>query len=139
MTGCSDASACVRCSPASARTPTRACCSRGCAKRRTRSRTTWPRASSRRVPAGRACVLEELELDTEALERSPVARFLEQCRLPAADIASTIELAGAIAASYGSALVRVARESMGVSATVLAPGAAAEAGAPAAMGVSRTG
>ena len=83
--------------------------------------------------------VEELELDTEALERSPVARFLEQCRLPAADIASTIELAGAIAASYGSALLRVARESMGVSATVLAAGVAAEAGASAAMGVSRTG
>jgi hypothetical protein len=88
--------------------------------------------------AGPRVHVEELELDGESLQRAPVALFLEQCELPAADIASTIELAGAIAASYGSALLRVAREPMGVSATVVAPEAAG-AGAPAASGASPIG
>jgi len=81
---------------------------------------------------------EELELDAESLQRASVGLFLEECELPAADIASTIELAGAIAASYGSAVLRVEREPMGVSAMVLAP-EAARAGAPAASGASPIG
>jgi hypothetical protein len=88
--------------------------------------------------AGARVHIEELELDAESLQRAPVALFLEECELPAADVTSTIELAGAIAASYGSALLRVAREPMGVSATVLAPEAAG-AGAPAASGASPIG
>ena len=90
--------------------------------------------SARSGAAGARVHVEELELDADALRRAPVALFLQECRLPAADIPSTIELAGAIAASYGSALLRVEREPMGVSATVLAPEAAAARAMPAGIG-----
>ncbi|HEY4911582.1 MAG TPA: PP2C family protein-serine/threonine phosphatase, partial [Methylomirabilota bacterium] len=51
--------------------------------------------------------VEELEADARALSGTGVQRFLEACRIPAGEIAQTIELSHAIAGESGTALLRV--------------------------------
>jgi hypothetical protein len=69
--------------------------------------------------------VEELEVDGGMLGRAGVRRFLEECLVPVEEIARTIELSGAIAASSGTALLRVVLEPTGATATVSAPNAGA--------------
>ncbi|HME02882.1 MAG TPA: PP2C family protein-serine/threonine phosphatase [Solirubrobacteraceae bacterium] len=76
--------------------------------------------------------LEELEVDARALSRADVRRFLEECAVPAAEIADAIELASAIAASSGSALLRVELSPAG--STVTATDGSAAPGASSARG-----
>jgi hypothetical protein len=72
------------------------------------------------VASGRIQV-EELEADAAMLGRAAVRRFLEQCQLPAEEVTRTIELARAIAAASGTALLRVELQPAGATATVAAP------------------
>ncbi|MFI4984880.1 MAG: PP2C family protein-serine/threonine phosphatase [Solirubrobacterales bacterium] len=72
------------------------------------------------VASGRIQV-EELEADAPMLGRAAVRRFLEQCQLPAEEVTRTIELARAIAAASGTALLRVELQPTGATATVTAP------------------
>ncbi len=76
------------------------------------------------VASGRIQV-EELEADVPMLARAAVRRFLEQCKLPAEEVTRTIELARAIAAASGTALLRVELQPTVTTATVTAatPGA----------------
>ncbi len=74
---------------------------------------------------GDGCMhVEELEADAQALCKDDVRRFLEECLVPASEIAQVIEQASAIAESHGSAVLRVelagARPTAGAS--VSAPG-----------------
>ncbi len=78
--------------------------------------------------------VEELEVDARALSRADVRRFLEECAVPAAEIADAIELAGAIAGSSGSALLRVELSPAG--STVTATGGSAAQGESSARGQS---
>jgi hypothetical protein len=76
--------------------------------------------------AGDGCIhVEELEADAQALSGTDVRRFLEECQVPAREIARTLELASAIAASSGSALLRIEFETDGATATATAPGSGA--------------
>jgi Stage II sporulation protein E (SpoIIE) len=72
------------------------------------------------VASGRIQV-EELEADASMLGRAAVRRFLEQCQLPTEEVTRTIELARAIAAASGTALLRVELQPTGATATVAAP------------------
>jgi len=72
--------------------------------------------------AGDQCVrVEELEADSRSLAGPDVRRFLEECLVPRPDIARTIELASGIAASLGTALLRVELGPTSVTAAALAP------------------
>jgi hypothetical protein len=76
--------------------------------------------------AGDGCAhVEELETDLQALCKADVRRFLEECRVPAPEIARTIELASAIADASGSALLRIEFGATGSTATATAPGSGA--------------
>jgi Stage II sporulation protein E (SpoIIE) len=66
--------------------------------------------------------VEELEVDARALRSRAVWRFLERCGLPAVEIASLIEVASAIMASCGTAVLRVDLGSAGVTTATVAPG-----------------
>ncbi len=68
--------------------------------------------------------VEELEADPQALCKDDVRRFLEECQVPASEIASTIDHARAIADSCGSALLRVELGADGSTVTATAPGGA---------------
>jgi hypothetical protein len=82
------------------------------------------------VASGRVQV-EELEADATMLGRAAVRRFLEQCQLPDEEVTRTIELARAIAAASGTALLRVELQPTGATATVTAPSpGASEARSP---------
>jgi hypothetical protein len=74
--------------------------------------------------------VEELEADARALGAGKVERFLEACRLPAAKIEPTIELAREIAAVSGTALLRVELEGESATATVEVPGPEPQVSAP---------
>jgi hypothetical protein len=78
--------------------------------------------------AGGRIQVEELEADAAMLGRAAVRRFLEQCELPAEEVTRTIELARAIAAASGTALLRIELQPAGATATVTEPshGASAE-------------
>jgi serine phosphatase RsbU (regulator of sigma subunit) len=73
--------------------------------------------------------VEELEANEWALSVGHVQRFLQACRLPAGEIARTIELATATAVACGTAVLRVERSPTGATATVSQP----TLGAPRAM------
>ena len=70
--------------------------------------------------------LEELEADAQTLSKGGVQRFLEECCVPASEVARTIELASAIAGPSGSALLRIELGATGSTVTVTAP----DAGSP---------
>jgi hypothetical protein len=72
---------------------------------------------------GAATNVEELEADSDALDAGQVRRFLQGCRVPAAEIESAIELAGEIAAISGTALLRVELDVPGAGVTVSVPDA----------------
>jgi hypothetical protein len=74
--------------------------------------------------------VEELEVDAHALRGAEVVRFLEGCRLAAPDIARTIELADAVVASRGTALLRARLDAEGATATVHEPRADEQALSP---------
>ena len=69
--------------------------------------------------------VEELEVDARALSKADVRRFLAACRVPAAEIERTIELAGAITSASGSALIRVDVADPSSTVTVTAAGSGA--------------
>jgi len=92
--------------------------------------------------AGAGTHVEELEADSKALCKDEVPRFLEECLLPASEVATVIEQARVIADSYGSALLRVELPAGSTTATATAsapgpgtrhaesPGAAGDASEP---------
>ena len=69
--------------------------------------------------------VEELEADAQALCKSDVRRFLAECLVPEAEIASTIERASEIAEVSGSALLRIELSGTSATVTATAPGSAA--------------
>jgi hypothetical protein len=69
--------------------------------------------------------VEELETDTRTLARPAAKRFLRECHVPAAKAAWALERAGGIAASAGTAVIRVAFEPDGAKVSVTAPDRAA--------------
>jgi Stage II sporulation protein E (SpoIIE) len=73
--------------------------------------------------AGDRCIrVEELEADMSALAGVDVGHFLEGCLVPTHEIARTIGLARGIAASFGTALLRVELGPTSATATAVAPG-----------------
>ena len=68
--------------------------------------------------------VEELEADASALTGPDVRRFLEECLVPPQQITRTLELAGGIAASSGTALLRVELGPTSVTASALTPSSA---------------
>jgi hypothetical protein len=73
--------------------------------------------------ASDGCVhVEELEADAQALVRTDVRRFLEECRVPAPEIVRNIKLASTIADSAGSALLRIELGPTSATVTATAPG-----------------
>jgi stage II sporulation SpoE-like protein len=75
--------------------------------------------------------VEELEATRVALGHVGVQRFLEQCELGPVEISRTIELASAIAARSGTAVLRVELGPAGATAIAAAPGAAGRLARPA--------
>jgi hypothetical protein len=65
--------------------------------------------------------VEELEANDWGLSAGHVQRFLQACRLPATEIAQTIELATATAVACGTALLRIELAPTGATATVSPP------------------
>ena len=65
--------------------------------------------------------VEELEADASALTGPDVRRFLEECLVPPQQITRTLELAGGIAASSGTALLRIELGPTSVTASALTP------------------
>jgi len=76
--------------------------------------------------------VEELEADTEMLDRGQVRRFLEACLVPAPAVEHAIDEACEIAAVSGTALARVELAATSATVTVTAPPPSAEAEMPAA-------
>src|SRR5262249_14930572 len=69
--------------------------------------------------------VEELEADARVLDGPQVRRFLNECQLPAAEIERTIDLAGGVAAVFGTALLRLELDPTGATASVVPPGSVA--------------
>ena len=72
--------------------------------------------------------VEELEVNAQALCKTDVRRFLEECLVPEGEIASTIELASEIADTSGSAVLRVELGPTSAMVTATAPGSGAPRG-----------
>jgi hypothetical protein len=71
--------------------------------------------------------IEELEADAQELDRGDVRRFLETCQVLSRGIEQAIDRAGAIAAVYGTAVLRVELAPNTATAVVSTPRATAEA------------
>lgn len=75
------------------------------------------------TPAARVASprVEELEVDDRALRAGQIGRFLKACRVPASEIARTIERAEEIAATCATALLRVELGPAGATAYATVP------------------
>jgi hypothetical protein len=78
----------------------------------------WPQAAS--VP--QRLHVEELEADSQSLQRTGVRRFLRECRVSRPETERALEQAAAIAGSSGTALLRVELRAAGSTVSVAPPG-----------------